>query len=64
MAYIQDDESTDISGSVTPCSPLVKMCPLFSQFLGKGYKLIGLNDYPIPVITSHPEGEWMDTEYK
>ena len=36
---------------------------LISQFFSNGYKLLGHDDYPIPVITSYPQGKWMDHEY-
>ena len=35
-----------------------------NRFLGNRYKFLGHDDYPIPVITSHPQGEWMDAECK
>lgn len=47
-----------------PYAPLDKTYPHFSQFFGNGYNFHGHDDYPIPVITSHQQGEWMDPEYK
>ena len=45
-------------------TPLVETYPFFIQLLDNGYKFLGYDGYPIPVITSHPQGEWMDPEYK
>ena len=47
-------ESTDISGSVMPYTPLGETYPLLGQCRDNGYKCRGYGDDPIPVITPPP----------
>ena len=44
-------------------TPFVETYSLLSPLLGNGYKVLG-HGYPMPVITFHPQGEWMDLEYR